>query len=314
MTTTETTGARILDGAALARRLRREIGAGVEALLAEGGRPPGLAVILVGADPASRLYVGSKQRAAASAGRVSRVHERPVDVSQGELERLVDELNADATVDGFLVQLPLPAGLDADRLLERIDPAKDVDGFHPINVGRLWLGGGGFAPATPAGIIALLARSDIELAGRHAVVVGRSRIVGKPLAALLLRENCTVTIAHSRTRDLPGVCRSADLLVAAIGAAGFFGRQHVSPGTVVVDVGVNRVSEVSELERLFPDDEARRRRFEERGYILAGDVDFRAVAPIVDAITPVPGGVGPLTVTMLLSNTLEAARRRLGRH
>ena len=179
-----------------------------------------------------------------------------------------------------------------------------------MNMGRLWLDRGGFAPATPAGIVELLKRSGIELEGRHAVIVGRSRIVGKPMAGLLLREHCTVTLAHSRTRDLPGLCRTADLLVAAIGIPAFFGPEHVAPGAVVVDVGINRVSDRDELERLFPHDERRRRGFDKRGYFLIGDVDYERVAPIAGAITPVPGGVGPLTVTMLLANTLESARRR----
>lgn len=304
--------ARILDGRAVSERLREEIARGVDELVAEGGRPPGLAVVLLGDDPASSVYVASKESAASQAGFVSRVLKRPAEISQSDLERLVDELNADETMDGFLVQLPLPDGLDADRILERIDPAKDVDGFHPMNMGRLWLDRPGFVPATPGGIIELLKRSDIELEGRHAVIVGRSRIVGKPMAGLLLRQNCTVTLAHSRTRDLAGLCRSADLLVAAIGAPAFFGPEHVSPGAVVVDVGMNRIAERSELDRLFPGDEGRRRGFDKRGYFLIGDVDFTRVAPLAGAITPVPGGVGPLTVTMLLSNTLESARLRTG--
>ncbi len=312
MSSSEETGARLLDGREVSRQLRAEIAAGVEEVVAAGGRPPGLAVVLVGADPASSVYVGSKEKAALAAGFVSRVIERPAHISQEELEAVVAELNADETIDGFLVQLPLPEGLDSDRIIELIDPAKDVDGFHPMNMGRLWLDRGGFAPATPAGIIELLRRSDVELEGMHAVIVGRSRIVGKPMAGLLLRENCTVTLAHSRTRDLPGLCRSADLLVAAIGIPAFFGAEHVGPGAVVVDVGINRVSDGQELERLFPGNETRRRGFEKRGYFLTGDVDFERVAPIAGAITPVPGGVGPLTVTMLLANTLLAARRRCG--
>ncbi len=310
MSATETMNVHRLDGREVSRQLREEIAAGVESLVARTGRRPGLAVVLVGDDPASRVYVGSKEKAATSAGFVSRVIERPGDTTQEELERLVAELNADESIDGFLIQLPLPDGLDADRILELIDPAKDVDGFHPMNMGRLWLDRGGFAPATPAGIVELLKRSGIELEGRHAVIVGRSRIVGKPMAGLLLREHCTVTLAHSRTRDLPGLCRTADLLVAAIGIPAFFGPEHVAPGTVVVDVGINRVSDRDELERLFPHDERRRRGFDKRGYFLIGDVDYERVAPIAGAITPVPGGVGPLTVTMLLANTLESARRR----
>lgn len=306
------TGTKILDGRVVSRELKEEIAGQVSALLDQGGRAPGLAVVLVGENPASQVYVGSKERSAAKAGFVSRVVRKPADITQEELEQVVDELNRDDTIDGFLVQLPLPDGLDSDRILELIDPTKDVDGFHPMNMGRLWLDQGGFAPATPSGIVELLKRSDIPLEGMNAVIVGRSRIVGKPMAGLLLRENCTVTLAHSRTRDLPGVCRSADLLIAAIGAPAFFGPQHVSPGAVVVDVGINRVEDRDQLDHFFPGDEKRLRGFEERGYFLIGDVDYTRVAPIAGAITPVPGGVGPLTVTMLLANTLLSARRRQG--
>lgn len=301
-----------LDGRAISRQIRREIAAGVERLTAELGRPPGLAVVLVGDDPASSVYVGSKERAARKAGFTSRVVRRPADIDQAELERTVTELNEDPEIDGFLVQLPLPDGLDEDRILELVDPAKDVDGFHPVNVGRLWSGREALAPATPSGIVEMLERSGIEIEGLRAVIVGRSRIVGKPLAALLLERNATVTLAHSRTRDLPALCRDADLLVAAIGRPAFFGLQHVAPGAVVVDVGINRVEEAAELERLFPGDADRRVRFEEKGYFLVGDVDYHRVAPVARAITPVPGGVGPLTVAMLLANTLTAARRRHG--
>jgi methylenetetrahydrofolate dehydrogenase (NADP+)/methenyltetrahydrofolate cyclohydrolase len=303
---------KILDGRVVSRELKEEIGEQVAALRGEGGRAPGLAVVLVGENPASQVYVGSKERSAAKAGFVSRVVRKPADITQAELEQVVEELNHDDTIDGFLVQLPLPDGLDSDRILELIDPTKDVDGFHPMNMGRLWLDQGGFAPATPSGIIELLKRSDVPLEGMNAVIVGRSRIVGKPMAGLLLRENCTVTLAHSRTRDLPGVCRSADLLIAAIGAPALFGPEHVSPGAVVVDVGINRVEDRDQLDQLFPGDEKRLRGFEERGYFLIGDVDYTRVAPIAGAITPVPGGVGPLTVTMLLANTLLSARRRQG--
>lgn len=308
----EAVDSRALDGHAISRQIRAEIAAGVERFVEAVGRPPGLAVVLVGDDPASSVYVGSKERAAKKAGFHGRVVRLAAGIDQAELERTVDELNDDDEIDGFLVQLPLPRDLDEDRILERVDPAKDVDGFHPVNVGRLWIGTGGIAPATPSGIVEMLERSDIAVEGLHAVIVGRSRIVGKPMAALLLARHATVTLAHSRTRDLPALCRSADLLVAAIGRPAFFGPEHVAPGAVVVDVGINRVDDADELERLFPGDEARRSRFEEKGYFLVGDVDYRRVAPIARAITPVPGGVGPLTVTMLLANTLTAARRRHG--
>lgn len=302
----------ILDGRAVARELRAEIAREVAELLAAGGRPPGLVAVLVGDDPASQVYVGSKKRASEKAGLVGRVIEEPADISQQKLEALIDELNADDSVDGILVQLPLPQGLDTDRILSRVDPGKDVDGFHPESAGKLWLGQDTFAPATPSGIVELLKRNDIALTGMNAVIVGRSNIVGKPLAGLLLRENCTVTLAHSRTRDLPAVCRGADLLVAAIGLPGFFGAEHVADGAVVVDVGINRVQDAETLHRLFPGDEARARRLEERGYVILGDVDYNAALSRASAITPVPGGVGPLTVTMLLANTLKAAKARQG--
>jgi methylenetetrahydrofolate dehydrogenase (NADP+)/methenyltetrahydrofolate cyclohydrolase len=210
------------------------------------------------------------------------------------------------------VQLPLPAHLATRRLLERVDPSKDVDGFHPMNVGRLWTDEAGFVPCTPAGIVEMLKRYAIPLVGKHAVVVGRSTIVGKPMAALLLREQCTVTVAHSRTADLAATCREADLVVAAVGRAGLIGAGHVREGAVVIDVGMNRVSDRGLVSRLVGGDAKRLAAFEKNGSVLVGDVDFPAVAPRAAAITPVPGGVGPLTVAMLIANTVEAARRRLG--
>jgi len=304
--------ATILDGRAVSREIRAEIAQQVEEIVGNGGRAPGLVAVLVGDDPASQVYVGSKRRASEKAGLVGRVIEKPQDIAQAELETLIDELNADDAVDGILVQLPLPAGLDTDRILSRVDPSKDVDGFHPQSVGRLWLGQETFAPATPSGILELLNRSGIELTGMSAVIVGRSNIVGKPLAGLLLAEHCTVTLAHSRTRDLPGVCRKADRLVGAIGRPAFFGAEHVGEGAVVIDVGINRIRDPQTVERLFPGDEARARRLEEKGYVIVGDVDYNAATPRASAITPVPGGVGPLTVTMLLANTVKAARLRQG--
>lgn len=236
----------------------------------------------------------------------------PAATSAAELLALLDHLNADSSVDGILLQLPLPRHLPARRILERMSPDKDVDGFHPVNVGRLWNDEAGFVPCTPAGVIESLKRHGIPLAGKNAVVVGRSTIVGKPMAALLLRENCTVTIAHSKTRDLPAVCRQGELLVAAVGRAGMIGADHVREGAVVVDVGINRVEDRELGRRLVGDDPKRLAALAERGYVLVGDVDFPAVAPKSSAITPVPGGVGPLTVAMLLANTLTSARRRLG--
>lgn len=304
---------RILDGKQVADQIREEIARGVERLVAGGGRPPGLAAVLVGDDPASRVYVGSKTKACAKAGMKSWTHRLPPEVSADELAATLSRLNEDDTVDGILLQLPLPKGLPERKLLSSIAPAKDVDGFHPESIGKLWAGEETFVSATPAGVLELLKRCEIELSGKNAVVVGRSLIVGKPMAALLLAENCTVTICHSRTRDLPGICRQADILVAAVGRKAFLGADHVKEGAVVIDVGINRITQREELDRLFPGDQARLATFERRGSVLTGDVDFNAVAPRACAITPVPGGVGPLTVTMVIANTLKASQRRQGR-
>jgi len=301
----------LLDGRATAEAIRSEVAAAAAEIRSRAGRPPGLAVVLVGDDPASKVYVGSKTKACAEAGIASFGHILPADTSEAELFARIDALNADAAVDGILVQLPLPGHLPTRRLLERIDPEKDVDGFHPVNVGRLWIDERGFVPCTPRGIVEMLHRYGIPLAGRRAVVVGRSTIVGKPMAALLLRENCTVTFAHSKTRDLAGVCREAEILIAAVGKAGLVDADHVAEGAVVVDVGMNRVTDRDLAERLVGGDPKRMAAFEKNGSVLVGDVDFPAVAPKASAITPVPGGVGPLTVALLLSNTVEAARRRL---
>jgi methylenetetrahydrofolate dehydrogenase (NADP+)/methenyltetrahydrofolate cyclohydrolase len=301
---------RLLDGHATAAAVLSEVAAGVRELVVSGARAPGLAAVLVGDDPASRLYVGSKARASEEVGIRARTLHLPADTSEDRVLATLAELNADDAVDGILVQLPLPAGIAEDRVLESVAPDKDIDGFHPLNVGRLWLGRPGFVSATPAGILELLRRNGVALAGRRAVVVGRSDIVGKPLAALLLREHCTVTICHSRTRDLAAVTRAADLLVAAVGRPALLGPEHVREGAVVVDVGINRVSDPALVERLFPGDADRREQLARRGAVVVGDVDFTRVAPRAAAITPVPGGVGPLTVAMLLANTLEAARAR----
>jgi len=302
----------ILDGVATGATIRSEAAAAAAALRNQAGRPPGLAVVLVGDDPASQVYVGSKRRACEAAGLASFGHLLPADTPAAELFALIDRLNADPAVDGILVQLPLPAHLPTRELLERIDPAKDVDGFHPVNVGRLWIDEPGFVPCTPAGIIEMLRRYDIPIRGRRAVVIGRSTIVGKPMAGLLVRESATVTVAHSKTRDLPGLCREAEILIAAVGRAGLVDASYVAPGAVVVDVGMNRVSDRALAARLTGDDEKRMAAFERNGSVLVGDVDYPAVAPLAAAITPVPGGVGPLTVAMLLANTVTAARRRLG--
>jgi len=303
---------RLLEGKPVAAALRAEVAAGVQDLVARGLRPPGLSAVLVGEDPASHVYVGSKVKACTEAGLQSRTVRLPAAVTEDELLAVVDAENADPAVDGLLVQLPLPRGIDERRVLDRVSPDKDVDGFHPVSVGRLWLDQPGFVSATPAGILALLTRSAIPLAGRHAVVVGRSAIVGKPVTALLLRENCTVTVCHSKTRGLAAITSQADLLIAAIGRPAFLGPDHVKEGAVVVDVGINRLADRSEVERLFPGDAARLAQLESRGQVIVGDVDFTRVAPKASAITPVPGGVGLLTVAMLLVNTLTAARLRQG--
>jgi methylenetetrahydrofolate dehydrogenase (NADP+)/methenyltetrahydrofolate cyclohydrolase len=302
----------ILDGKATAAAIRAEVAERVRELTAAGHRPPGLTAVLVGEDPASQAYVGSKVRGCDEVGMVSRTITPPATIAESELLGIVDGLNRDDSVDGILVQLPLPPQIPEKKVVERISPDKDVDGFHPVSVGRLWLDQEGFTPATPTGIIELLKRNGIPLAGRRAVVVGRSAIVGKPMAALLLRENCTVTVCHSRTADLPAVTREADILVAAIGRPAFVTGEHVREGAVVIDVGINRISDRAQVERLFPGDEDRRRQLDTRGYTLAGDVHYAEVAPKAGAITPVPGGVGPLTVAMVLFNTLKAARLRQG--
>lgn len=303
---------KILDGKAAGAEIRTEIAASVREMTGAGARAPQLVAVLVGEDPASQVYVGSKVRGCAEVGMLSRTIRLPPETSEAELLAVVDDLNADDAVDGILVQLPLPKQINEKRVLDRILPDKDVDGFHPVNVGRLWLDEPGFTPATPTGVVALLKRTGIPLSGRNAVIVGRSAIVGKPMAGLLLRENCTVTVCHSRTADLPAVTRGADILVAAIGRPGMIGAEHVRDGAVVIDVGINRVADPEQAERLFPGDEDRRRQMAAKGYILVGDVDYTQVSPKASAITPVPGGVGPLTVTMVIYNTLKSARRRQG--
>jgi methylenetetrahydrofolate dehydrogenase (NADP+)/methenyltetrahydrofolate cyclohydrolase len=278
-----------IDGKEIARAVRQEVARDVAALRARG-ITPGLTVLLVGNDPASEVYVRNKDRAAAEAGFAVRTLRLPADTRQAELERRIHELNQDPAVHGILVQLPLPPGIDSDGAIRALDPEKDVDGLHPRNVAALWRGEPGFVPCTPAGCIELLARRGVELEGKHAVVIGRSQLVGKPMAALLLERNATVTICHSRTRDLAAVARRADVLVAAVGRARLVKRDWIKPGAFVLDVGINRLEDGS----------------------LAGDVDTQAVAEVAAAITPVPGGVGPMTIAMLLRNTLRAARCQSG--
>jgi methylenetetrahydrofolate dehydrogenase (NADP+)/methenyltetrahydrofolate cyclohydrolase len=303
---------RILDGKSTAAAVRSAVSRATERLVATGARAPGLAVVLVGDDPASRIYVGSKNRTAGEAGFVHGGVEMPASSTEEEVLAQLERLNADDRVDGIIVQLPLPGGLDSRVVLDAIAPEKDVDGLHPLNAGNLWLDRSGLFPATPSGILELLDRAAIELQGMEAVIVGRSHLVGKPLAALLLQRHCTVTLCHSRTRDLAAVCRRADLLVAAVGQLALIGPDHVREGAVVIDVGIHRVEDRTTVDRLFPDNEKRHSAFEKRGSIVTGDVDYNQVAPRCSAITPVPGGVGPMTVAMLLANTLKASARRQG--
>jgi methylenetetrahydrofolate dehydrogenase (NADP+)/methenyltetrahydrofolate cyclohydrolase len=302
---------KLLDGARIASEIRDEIH-GEVATLGDHGVVPRLDVVLVGNDPASRVYVGSKAKMSARLGMRSRTHELPESVKQPALEDLIDGLNDDADVDGLLVQMPLPPHIDAPAILDRIDPIKDVDGFHPTNVGLLQQGRPRLVPCTPAGIMEMLRREGIDLKGRRAVVVGRSDIVGKPMAVLLLHAHATVTMCHSRTEDLAAVTRDAEVLIVAAGQRTLVGAGHICPGAVVVDVGMHRVTERSVVEHLFPGNEKKIATFNSRGAVLCGDVDTTRVAPIAGRITPVPGGVGPLTIAMLMANTLKAARLRRG--
>jgi methylenetetrahydrofolate dehydrogenase (NADP+)/methenyltetrahydrofolate cyclohydrolase len=302
---------KILDGARIAKEIRSEVAAEVAAMTSSGAAPR-LDVVLVGDDPASKVYVGSKAKTCGELGMDSRTHELPETAAQVEVEDLVSRLNADDEVDGILVQLPLPSGLDVHAILDMIDPNKDVDGLHPHNVGLLLQGRPHLVPCTPAGIIEMLRREGVELKGSRAVVVGRSDIVGKPMALMLLHNHATVTVCHSRTNDLAAVTREADLLIAAVGQLALIGENHVREGAVVVDVGTHRVTDRATVERLFSDNDRKQRTFSKRGAVLSGDVDFTRVSPIASRITPVPGGVGPLTIAMLMKNTLQAARARRG--
>jgi methylenetetrahydrofolate dehydrogenase (NADP+)/methenyltetrahydrofolate cyclohydrolase len=300
--------ARILDGTKLATDIRAEVAAEVRALSAAGTRP-GLAVILAGHNPASEIYVRGKVKACEEVGIYSEQHTPPDSVTTAELLRLVDDLNRRDEIDGILVQLPLPPQVDSKKVLLAVDPAKDVDGFHPVNVGFLSTQRPGLVPCTPAGVIEILKRSDIPVGGQEAVVVGRSDIVGKPVTMLLLNANATVTVCHSKTRDLEDVCRRADILVAAIGRAGMITRDFVKPGATVIDVGMNKVTDAAEFARLFAGNTKREESFRSRGSTLVGDV-HPEVGEIAGAITPVPGGVGPLTIAMLMFNTVKAAKMR----
>lgn len=292
-----TQGAQIIDGVAVAKAVRADVAREV-ATLATHGVVPGLTVVLVGDDPASAVYVGSKEKRSKELGMKGETIRLPATTSQAELEALIDRLNADASVHGILVQMPLPRQIDSTTVLRRIAPHKDVDGFHPVNVGKLLIGEtDGFAPCTPAGVQELLIRYGVDTKGKEAVIVGRSNIVGKPMAALLVQDgvggNCTVTICHSRTRDLAAHTRRADILVAAVGKPEVITGEMIRPGAVVIDVGINRV----------PDESA------EKGYRIVGDVHFESARQVASMITPVPGGVGPMTIAMLLKNTVRAARQ-----
>ena len=299
---------RLLDGKAAARDIRAEVARDCAELKENHGIVPGLSVVLVGDDPASQIYVRNKQKAATRAGMLSRIERLPADATEQQLLDSVARLNADPTVHGFLVQLPLPRGIDDDKVTGAIDPGKDVDGFHPTNSGRLWRGLPSFVPCTPAGIVELLKRNEIELVGKHAVVIGRSNIVGKPLALLLLSEHCTVTICHSRTADLPGVASRGDILVAAVGRLALVTAEFIKPGAVVVDVGIHRVEDETTVRELFGDDPGRLATLREKGATLAGDVHPLQARDRAGWLTPVPGGIGPLTIAMLLKNALQAAR------
>jgi methylenetetrahydrofolate dehydrogenase (NADP+)/methenyltetrahydrofolate cyclohydrolase len=304
--------ARILDGSAVAHSIRTEARPRIDAFTSRAGRPPGLALVLVGNDPASELYVASKLKSAGETGLRADVERLPASASMIDLLNLVDLLNRSDVHDGILVQSPLPAemGPDAERrVFDALLPEKDVDGFHPENVGRLVQNRGALVACTPSGVIELLERSGIPIAGARAVVIGRSDIVGKPMALLLLHRHATVTICHSRTRDLPRVAREADILVAALGRAAFVTPDFVKPGATVVDVGTTRVDDRAMVERLFAPGSRRREAFDRRGALVLGDV-HPDVEQVAGALTPVPGGVGPLTIAMLLKNTVTAAYLR----
>ena len=306
--------ARILDGQALARTLQEEIRPEVAAFTGQHGRPPGLGIVLVGDNPASEVYVRNKLKAGAEIGFRADLERLTASASVGETIALVERLNRSDTHDGILVQSPLPKAMGAgaeQRVFDAIAPEKDVDGLTPVNVGRLVQKRAILVACTPSGIIELLDREDIPIAGRHAVVIGRSDIVGKPMALLLLHRDATVTVCHSRTPDLADVCRRADILIAAVGRAGLVTKAFVKPGAAVLDVGMNKVTDAAVAESLFPEGHARLAMFSSKGSVLVGDV-HPEVAEVAGALTPVPGGVGPLTITMLMRNTLRAANARVG--
>jgi methylenetetrahydrofolate dehydrogenase (NADP+)/methenyltetrahydrofolate cyclohydrolase len=301
---------RVLNGAEIAAEIKQEVAAEVKALATHGIRP-GLAVVLVGSVAASVIYVRGKVQSCADLGLYSELITPPATVTTAEMLALVAQLNAREDLDGILIQLPLPAQVDTKALLDAIDPAKDVDGFHPINAGRVQAGQPALAPCTPAGVIEILQRSAIPISGQHAVVVGRSDIVGKPAAMLLLHQNATVTICHSKTRNLAEITRQADILVAAIGRPGFIGAEMIKPGATIIDVGINRIADRAQFERFFAGNAKREAAFNKRGSVVIGDV-HPAAFEVSSAYTPVPGGVGLLTIAMLMANTVRAARMRRG--
>jgi methylenetetrahydrofolate dehydrogenase (NADP+)/methenyltetrahydrofolate cyclohydrolase len=300
--------ARPLDGKGAAAAIRAEVAGGVAILAKETGLVPRLAVVLVGENPASRIYVRNKARACREAGMEEEILDLDARTTQAALLGTLERLNRDPAVHGILLQLPLPAPLDAKEAILALSPAKDVDGLHPDNSGRLLAGLPGFVPCTPAGVVEILRRNGVELAGREAVVIGRSDIVGKPVALLLLREHCTVSVCHSRTREIAAVARRADILVAAIGRPAFVTGDFIKPGAIVVDVGINRCTSLEDAARFWPGDAGREREIRERGSTLVGDVHPREAAERASMLTPVPGGIGPMTIAMLLVNTLRAAR------
>jgi methylenetetrahydrofolate dehydrogenase (NADP+)/methenyltetrahydrofolate cyclohydrolase len=302
--------AQILDGKAHADRMLSVVKQAVEARTGAGQRPPCLAVVLVGEDPASQVYVRGKVKACAETGVRSLEHRLAPASTQEQVDALIDRLNADPSVDGILVQLPLPRGLDSKRALHRIAPAKDVDGFHPMNQGLLLGGLPGLRPCTPSAVMNMLKAYGVPMKGIRAVVLGRSEIVGKPMALMLLEEHATVTIAHSRTVDLPSVCREADLLVAAVGRPGFIEGSWIKPGAVVVDVGINRVEDPALAARIFEHEPKKLETLKNKGSVLCGDVRFGEAMEVAGAVTPVPGGVGPLTIAGLMMNTLQACEGR----
>lgn len=304
--------ARILSGTKIRDEIYAELNGEIDALMRVGVRP-GLATVLVGDNPASKIYVSSKLAASEQLGLASWNHAPPTSITTEELLELIAELNSDSEVDGILVQMPLPAHVDAKQILEAVDPAKDVDGFHPMNLGKLVAGRAALVACTPSGVMEILRRSGIPVDGADAVVIGRSDIVGKPMALLLMHANATVTICHSKTRNLPDVVRRADIVVAAMGRAGFVAGDWIKPGATVIDVGINRVTDAGVAGQLFANFPERLAKFREKGFAVVGDVHPDA-AEVAGAITPVPGGVGPLTIAMLMHNTVKAALMRRGAH